>query len=214
MLSAAISVAILIVAAVLHEISHGLAAYKLGDNTARNLGRITLNPIKHIDPFMTLILPAALVFSGSPIIFGGAKPVPVNPFNFKNPRRDMALVAAAGPISNFLLAAAAYFTVLLMGKFDLFDLLPEPVQLLTLGVILQWIMINIVLGIFNLFPVPPLDGGRIVTGLLPLKIARPYASLERYGILIVFALLYLGVVDDYMRLVLSGVFNALQGVLP
>lgn len=190
----------LLVAVVIHEMAHGWAADKLGDPTARSLGRITFNPIKHIDPMMTIFFPAFLFFIGSPFIFGGAKPVPVNPRNLKNPRRDMAWVALAGPVSNFILAAI----IIALSKIYL-ALAPSlsaviSPWILILGVLWlsQGFLINIVLGVFNLFPVPPLDGGRIAVGLLPLPAAKAVASLERYGIMIVFALLMTGVMDKYL----------------
>ena len=185
----------LLVAIILHEVAHGVAAEKLGDPTARRLGRITLNPVKHIDPFMTIILPALLIISGSPVIFGGAKPVPVNPMNFKNPRRGMAYVALAGPVSNMIIAALSYGALILFST-----ALPSTavVGSLTL-VIALWLMhgilINLVLAVFNLIPVPPLDGGRIAVGFLPMNAARAWAKLEPFGILIVFALLYFRVLD-------------------
>jgi Zn-dependent protease len=194
----------LLFSVVIHEIAHGWAASKLGDPTAKQLGRITLNPIKHIDPVLTILTPAFLFLVGSPFIFGGAKPVPVNPMNFKNPRRGMAWVALAGPVSNFILAAM----FLVAAKLYLF-FAPALVKVLSpwiLVIFVIWIsqgfLINIVLGIFNLFPVPPLDGGRIAVGFLPIPIAKKVAGLERFGIAIVFALLLTGVMDSFLRPVL------------
>lgn len=197
----------LIIAVVLHEVAHGYTAYKLGDNTAKSLGRLSLNPLKHIDPFMTIILPGFLILSGSPIIFGGAKPVPVNIFNLRNPKRDMAIVAAAGPISNFILAAIGVLVIL--GINAVFGL--KAVWLITF--FFHWIIINVVLALFNLFPIPPLDGGRIAVGLLPKEIARPYAKLEKYGLLIVVGLLYLKVFDAYLLPVLQKVIEFIDYLL-
>lgn len=185
----------LLVAVILHEIAHGLVAEKLGDPTARNLKRITLNPIRHIDPFLTIILPALLIMSNTGIVFGGAKPVPVNPLYFKDPRRGMLWVALAGPVTNFVLAALSYGAVQLVEQFPMESL--SPVSMLAVSLVLSWLvysmLINLVLGLFNLLPVPPLDGGRIVTGLLPEKAAYAYAKIERFGFVIVIALIYFGI---------------------
>jgi Zn-dependent protease len=189
----------LLFSVMLHEIAHGLVAERLGDRTARSLGRITLNPLKHIDPMMTLIFPALLIMAGSPIIFGGAKPVPINPLYFKNPRRGMAYVALAGPTCNFLLAALCYF--MLNGALAVEHMVRAPSLLL--GLVQMWLVfgliINLVLALFNLFPIPPLDGGRIAVGFLPLPLARSWAKLEPFGLMIVFALLYFGVLDKLLR---------------
>lgn len=189
----------LLFSVILHEIAHGLVAERLGDRTARDRGRITLNPLKHIDPMMTVIFPALLIMAGSPIIFGGAKPVPINPLYFRNPRRGMAYVAVAGPLCNLVLAALCYF--LLNGALAAERLFPLPS--LFLGLIQMWLVfgliINLVLALFNLFPVPPLDGGRIAVGFLPLSLARSWAKLEPFGLLIVFALLYFGVFDKVLQ---------------
>ena len=185
----------LLLAVILHEMAHGLAAEKLGDPTARRLGRITLNPVSHIDPVMTIGLPIFLVFVGSPVIFGGAKPVPVDPRYFKNPRRGMAYVALAGPLTNFALA------ILCLISFKMINVaLPIiPIPGFIMGIVLLWlvqgVVINLVLGLFNLLPVPPLDGGRIAVGFLPRDLAITWSRVEPYGILIVFALLYYGVID-------------------
>jgi Zn-dependent protease len=189
----------LILAVVLHEIAHGWVAEKLGDPTARKLGRINLNPLVHIDPILTLLLPAVLIFSGSPIIFGGAKPVPVNPGYFKNPRRGMALVALAGPVLNFILAGCSF--AILFAYLELFG--TEQSGNLISNLIPAWlaisIIINLILGFFNLLPIPPLDGGRIAVGYLPIRFAKFIAKLEPYGFLIVVLLLLSGVVDKFLQ---------------
>jgi Zn-dependent protease len=178
----------MLLAVILHEISHGLAAGWLGDPTARKAGRISLNPLRHIDPMMTIILPGILIMSGSPFIFGGAKPVPVNAAYFDNPRRGMCWVALAGPVCNFLLAFLSY------GLLQLLVLSPlTGLPMMLIGQILAYsLLINVVLGTFNLIPIPPLDGGRIAVGLLPISLARPLAQLERYGIMLVMLLLFSG----------------------
>lgn len=201
-------------AIILHEIAHGYVADKLGDPTAKMLGRLTLNPIKHIDPFMSVILPALLIFSGSPIIFGGAKPVPVNVLNLQNPKRDMAWVAVAGPITNFILAILCYLVFINLTLFEgILHLLPAMLVVIIASWAFHGVLINLVLGLFNLLPVPPLDGGRIMVGILPQKLARKYAQLERYGLLIVIALLYTGIVQDVLGPVLEHTFRHLQEIV-
>ncbi len=179
----------LVPAIVLHEYAHGWTANRLGDPTAKLLGRLTLNPIKHIDPIGTIVVPGLLLFaylSGwtrSLFLFGWAKPVPVNFSRLNNPKRDMMLVAVAGPIVNVVLA----FAVAQLIRSGLFAQWQE---------ILQWALeLNLVLAVFNMIPIPPLDGSRIVTGFLPNRLAYSYARLEPYGILIVLVLLQLGLLD-------------------
>lgn len=181
-----------LVAIILHEVAHGYVAWKLGDPTAKSLGRITLNPIKHIDFKLSILLPGILILLGSPVVFGGAKPVPVNPLYFKNPRQGMALVAIAGPITNLILA---YLSI------SLIKVLPE--ESFFLPLFASWLVgsaiINVVLAIFNLTPIPPLDGGRILVGILPVDLARKLSALEKHGLLILFLLLYLGVPEKVIR---------------
>jgi Zn-dependent protease len=176
-----------LLAIILHELAHGLAALALGDTTARDAGRLTLNPLRHVDRVGTLLLPAVLAVSQLATIgriafmFGWAKPVPVNPLalhvgTLHNPRRLMALVAIAGPLMNFALAFAAAFA-LYAGQFTDF--------------LTYFILVNLLLGLFNLLPLPPMDGGRIAVGLLPLGAARRLAGAERYGILFVLLLLFI-----------------------
>ncbi len=198
---------ILIASAIIHEVAHGLAAEYLGDPTARAKGRITLNPIPHIDLFMTILLPLSLVLVGSPVIFGGAKPVPVDPRYFSNPRGGMGIVAIAGPLSNFVLAAGCLALSHLSFAIDGSDagLLAIVGSLLGIG-----FLINMILGLFNLLPVPPLDGGRIAVALLPLGLARKWARLERFGLYIVAALLFSGMVGT----ILGPVLNFLLSLLP
>jgi Zn-dependent protease len=167
-------------AIVLHECAHALAAYWLGDNTAKNQGRLTLNPIKHIDPVGSIIVPGILFLLKSPFFFGWAKPVPVNFSNLKNLRLGIILVAIAGPLSNVLLA----WVYIQIFKFDLFP---------SLSYVWQWaILFNIVICVFNLIPIPPLDGSRVVTGLLPRELGYQYNRLEPIGMIIVLVLLQLG----------------------
>lgn len=199
-------------AIITHEVAHGYVAYKLGDPTAKALNRITFNPFRHIDLFMSILLPGFLIISGSPIIFGGAKPVPVNPGYFKNPKRDMALVAAAGPIVNFILAFISFHLYTYYSSFNFSGFIAVLIQVwLALSLI-----INTVLGLFNLIPIPPLDGGRIMVGILPLPLARSWAKLERYGILIVFLLLMLEIpqkiLDPAISFVSKELAKKIQGI--
>jgi len=177
-------VIILIFAIVVHEYAHGWVAYRLGDSTAKQLGRLTLNPLKHVDPVGTIIFPALLILMKSPFIFGWAKPVPINFRNLRHPKRDIMWVGLAGPAINIVIAV---FCSLLMKL---------PISGHMEGVLALAILINLILAVFNLLPIPPLDGSRFVMGLLPLPYARNYAKLEPYGIIIVCLLLFFGVLEN------------------
>lgn len=176
-----------IFAITVHEVAHGWVAKRYGDNTASALGRLTLNPIKHVDLFGTLIIPGLLLLSGTGFIFGWAKPVPVDARNFKNPLRDMAVVALAGPVSNFLMALGwaliARLGVSIGAQAEAISL-----PLIYTGV--AGISINLVLALINLLPIPPLDGSRVLSGILPNYWAWQYNRLERFGFIILLALLY------------------------
>jgi Zn-dependent protease len=178
---ALISLVILIFSAIFHEIAHGLVAERLGDPTARLLGRLTLNPIPHIDPVMSILLPLILILGGSPVIFGAAKPVPVDPFNLREPRKDIALVSLAGPITNFLIA---FLTAAIYNFAQPFIASP-----LLVAIIFSIIQINLLLGIFNLIPIPPLDGSKIAALFMPESTANKYLSFGQFGIFILFFLL-------------------------
>ncbi|MAO56658.1 MAG: hypothetical protein CMM61_13305 [Rhodospirillaceae bacterium] len=169
-----------------HEAAHGFVANMLGDDTARRLGRVTFNPLKHVDPFGTVILPALLLLgSGGRFMFGFAKPVPVNFARLNRPRRDMVLVAAAGPGANLILALLSGIALT-----SVTELPPAAVEW-TAQNLVNSVWINLLLAVFNMLPVPPLDGGRVAVGLLPDVLARPLARLERVGILIILGVVFL-----------------------
>ena len=176
-----------------HEAAHGYVAYKKGDYTAKLMGRVTLNPAKHIDPVGTLLVPLMLAFSGAPV-FGWAKPVPVSAFNFKSPRKDHALVSLAGPASNFLLAIALSIVLKLL------TLIQGPVSIMEplTSMFFYGIVISVFLGVLNLIPIHPLDGSHIVTGILPAHQARVYSRHERYGFIILLVGIFTGILPRFI----------------
>ncbi|MEK7517530.1 MAG: site-2 protease family protein [Patescibacteria group bacterium] len=186
LLSHAIFLVIIIFSAILHEIAHGFVAERFGDPTARLAGRLTLNPKSHIDPLMSIALPLILMLSGSPVILGAAKPVPVDPFNLRDGRKDLAIVALSGPITNIILAIIASLLIKIL---PFFSIIPFEIASVIYTVLLMIAEINILLAIFNLIPIPPLDGSKFASLLLPEKLANIYLSLGSIGFLIIFFLL-------------------------
>lgn len=201
----ALTIVILLLSVIIHEVMHGVVALYFGDTTAQRAGRLTLNPIPHIDPIGTLVLPAVLILTGSPIVFGWAKPVPVNPLNFTKFKPGELWTSAAGVISNFILALLAAGLFHLTLPFASFPVL----QILTYAT-----HINLILAVFNLIPVPPLDGSKILMTLLPNDLAKEYISLERYGVIILLILLLIPVGNtSIISLILGTVVGLLSRLL-
>ena len=196
----------LIFAVTLHEAAHGWVADKLGDSTARQLGRITVNPLRHIDWFGTILLPMLMMaFTG--FLFGWAKPVPVNMSRLRNPRRDMVWVALAGPGANVLMAILWSLLLLLADS----SLTPETLALPLAAMAVAGIFINLILMALNLLPILPLDGGRVLAGVLPAAVARLYARIEPFGFFIIVGLLVAGLLGKVLTPVIFGGINLLPG---
>ena len=201
-----------IFAITVHEVAHGWVAKKYGDNTASRLGRLTLNPVKHVDLLGTIIVPGLLLMTGTGFIFGWAKPVPVDPSNFKRPLQDMAIVALAGPVSN-LIMALIWALIIRLGIFIGTNAEAISLPLIYTGV--AGISINLVLAMINLLPIPPLDGSRILTGILPSYWAWQYNRLERYGFILLLVLLYtkiLNVILEYPLFIAQKLFFSIAGM--
>jgi Zn-dependent protease len=207
----------LVIAIVFHEVAHGYVARIFGDHTAERMGRLTLNPIKHVDPIGTVVLPMILAIAHAPI-FGWAKPVPVVASQMRNPRRDMVLVALAGPATNFVLAtltalALAAYVGVIGGQPQQ---IPHSVQSFLFASLVSFLIINVSLGVFNLIPLPPFDGGHVVQGLLPRAAAVQYAKLARFGmpllLILLFVLPMISPQADIVRRVIGPIAEAVIGV--
>jgi Zn-dependent protease len=195
-----VSIAILITSVVIHEIAHGFAAYKLGDPTAKYAGRLTLNPIPHLDPIGSILTPGVLIILGTPFLFGWAKPVPFNPYNLKHPRRDEAIIAFAGPLSNIILAVAAALVYRI--------LVPDPGTIVA-TILASFIFINLVLAVFNLVPIPPLDGSKLVFSAFP-SIAVFRETLESIGFFLII-LFIISPFSDFIAPLVSAISSFLVG---
>jgi Zn-dependent protease len=199
----------LIISLVVHEVAHGWVALKRGDTTARDMGRLTLNPIPHIDPVMTLLVPGLLLLVGSPVLFGGARPVPVDMHRLRNPWRDMTLVALAGPLSNFGLA----FVFATLWRVAVEQGWGGGWNGNLAAVLAQSAFFNLVLGFFNLVPIPPLDGSRLLAYVLPGSLRGTYVGLEHIGLLLVFALVWFGALNIVLFPALDFGMRVLDGFL-
>lgn len=201
----ALSIIIFLFSVILHEVAHGMVARHFGDHTAANAGRLTLNPIPHIDPFGSILLPLLLILSHSPILLGWAKPVPVDPLKFKDIRKGELWVSAAGPLTNLGLAAIAA---------TLYHLLPTVLNtqyLILFSALRYTVYINALLAVFNLLPIPPLDGSKVVMSYLPYHMLTRYEKLTPYGFLIILALLYLGILSPILSFALD-IIHTILGV--
>ncbi|HEY1375090.1 MAG TPA: site-2 protease family protein [Candidatus Binatia bacterium] len=194
---------------IFHEVAHGWVANKLGDPTAARLGRLTLNPIPHIDLFGTILLPAILIVSGAPFVFGYARPVPVNFQNLRRPKQDMIWVALAGPMTNILLALVSLYILKFADSAAYSAMIATPLALMAQSSV----NINVMLAAFNLFPVPPLDGGRVLVGLLPNPYSAAVARIEPFGFLIIILLLMTHTIDVILGPIVRFILTILGALL-
>ena len=192
-----------------HEYAHGWVANKLGDNTAKMLGRLTANPIKHIDPIGTILVPALLLLTHSPFLFGYAKPIPVNTRNLKNLRKDMAIIAFAGPLSNLLMAFAWGF-IMLLARHGIFGDIAIAKGFYEMGK--NGVLINVLLMALNLLPIPPLDGAKVLSGFAPRNIANALDQIEPYGFFILIGLLFLGLLDQIMTPIMIPILKIIYSI--
>lgn len=200
-----LAIVILLFSVILHEVMHGLMALKFGDHTAEKMGRLTLNPLPHIDPIGTILLPALFILSGSGILLGWAKPVPVNPLNFSNLRRGELLVSAVGIMANFTLALTG--TVLFHLLLPILGVSSVIIHLMSFTV-----TINLILGLFNLFPIPPLDGSKILMSQLPFNLAREFEKITPYGMFILLALLWFTPIFRVVIGIVLGFYSSLFNI--
>ncbi len=208
----------ILIAIVLHEISHGYVANKLGDPTAKMMGRLTLNPIAHIDIFGTVLMPIMIfILTSGQFVFGYAKPVPINPYNFKNPKRDMAISAVAGPATNIALAILSIillrYIITPVASFvpdDIAAMLFKPLEMM----LTASITINVILATFNMMPIPPLDGGRVLMGLLPHRYSEALGKIEPYGMIIILVLLITGIASYFILPIISIIMGILEMLFP
>ena len=202
-LFATLKIIILIISVILHEVMHGLVALRFGDHTAKQAGRLTLNPLPHIDPIGSILMPFLFIISGSPFMLGMAKPVPVNPLNFTDLRKGELFVSLAGGGTNFVLAIAAAIILYIINHLGINS------ELLSRTLSFAFLL-NLSLGIFNLIPIPPLDGSRVVMSQLPYRLAQAYARLEPYGLIIIIALLFL---TNIFQIILGFFVNLFSNIL-
>ncbi len=204
-----------VIAVTFHEAAHGFVAHLRGDDTALRLGRVSFNPVKHIDPFGTIVLPALLLLFAAPFLFGYAKPVPVNFRALRSPRLDMILVAAAGPAMNLFLAFVAAL------GFHILNYVPQAAAPWLAANLTNLLVLDVILAVFNLLPVPPLDGGRIAVGILPRALAAPLSRVEPYGLFLIIGLIFilpflgaqLGINLDIISAIIGRAANAIIGVI-